>query len=317
MVDFTQSAEELLTKLDTYREQLAQVEEALEQQPDEPSLQKLKNDLSEVIVLTEDLVKYQAAAPTTDEAEAAVTRPSSSSKSVHTALIGRTCEAFYEQKWYNAEIISVRRDERGIERCTADFIGFQNQREYKITDIRMLRPPHPAQCQPGTKCQAIFEDGLWYDCMITEQTEKGYKVTFADATKIEVKFDQVRLGKAEKKRTVKEILTPAGYRIPESLVIQKTDTDDQKETKQRKIQAIKKQQRVEKVEDDSLKKQTSWQKFFHNKASIKSKCGFMSGKPKESIFKVPETLEGKVGVCGSGKEMTKFSEPRKFTYQYV
>merc|ERR1712232_33605 len=118
---------------------------------------------------------------------------------------------------------------------TVDFIGFQNQREYKITDIRMLRPPHPAQCQPGTKCQAIFhEDGLWYDCMITEQTEKGYKVTFAEyATKTEVKFDQVRLGgnKTDKKRTVKEIQTPAGYRIPESLVIQKTDTDDQKETK--------------------------------------------------------------------------------------
>merc|ERR1712136_450038 len=120
---------------------------------------------------------------------------------------------------------------------------------------------------------------------ITEQTEKGYKVTFADATKIEVKFDQVRLGKAEKKRTVKEILTPAGYRIPESLVIQKTDTDDQKETKQRKIQAIKKQQRVEKVEDDSLKKQTSWQKFFHNKASIKSKCGFMSANRRRAFSK--------------------------------
>jgi len=57
MADFTQSAEELLTKLDTYREQLAQVEEALEQQSDEASLVKLKNDLTEVIVLTEDLVK--------------------------------------------------------------------------------------------------------------------------------------------------------------------------------------------------------------------------------------------------------------------
>jgi hypothetical protein len=331
MGDFTQSAEELLTKLDTYREQLAQVEEALEQQPDEPSLVKLKNDLTEVIVLTEDLVKYQAAAPEGGDAPEPEPVPakkvesstSSRNKSVHTALVGRTCEAFYEQKWYNGEIKSVRRDERGVERCTVDFCGFKNQREYKITDVKMLRPPHPAQCQPGTKCQAIFpEDGLWYECVITEQTEKGYKVTFTEyGNKAEVKFDQIRLSAhgrvAEKKRTIKEVTTPSGYKVPESLVIQKTDTEEQIETKKRKIQAIKKQQRTEKMDGDASKKQTSWQKFFHNKASTRSKCGFLSGKPKESIFKVPETLEGKVGVMSSGKEMTRFSEPRKFTYQYV
>lgn len=328
MADFQQSAEELLTKLDTYREQLAQVEEALEAQPDEPSLVKLKNDLTEVIVLTEDLVKYQAAAPTGEETAPGIASATATSrphpKSVHTALIGRTCEAFYEQKWYNAEIRTVRRDERGLERCTVDFVGFQNQREYKVTDVRLLRPPHPAQCQPGTRCQAIFpEDGLWYDCVITEQTEKGYKITFTEyGTKCEVKFDQVRIGGsqgkvAEKKRTIKEVATPAGYKIPESLVIQKTDTEEVIETKRRKIQAIKKQQRKDKVEEDAMKNQSGWQKFFHNKASTRSKCGFMSGKPKESIFKVPDTLEGKVGVTGSGREMTKFAEPRKFTYQYV
>jgi len=332
MADFTQSAEELLTKLDTYREQLAQVEEALEQQPDEPSLVKLKNDLTEVIVLTEDLVKYQAAAPAAEQEAAAAPEaaPSSSggggrpqSKSVHTALVGRTCEAFHEQKWFNAEIVKVRRDDRGIERCTVDFIGLKHTREYKVTDVRMLRPPHPAQCQPGTRCQAVFaEDGLWYECVITEQTEKGYKITFTDyGSKAEVQFDQIRLSGsgrgAEKKRTLKEVATPAGYKIPESLVIQKVDSEEVIETKRRKIQAIKKQQRVDRIEEDASKKQGSWQKFFHTKASTRSKCGFMSGKPKESMFKVPETLEGKVGVIGSGREMTKFAEPRKFTYQYV
>eukprot|EP00931_Biecheleriopsis_adriatica_P091613 TRINITY_DN654_c0_g1_i2.p1 TRINITY_DN654_c0_g1~~TRINITY_DN654_c0_g1_i2.p1 ORF type:complete len:358 (+),score=109.64 TRINITY_DN654_c0_g1_i2:70-1074(+) len=334
MADFTQSAEELLTKLDTYREQLAQVEEALEQTPDEPSLVKLKNDLTEVIVLTEDLVKYQAAAPTEAEqaAEAAAgkasavpeQKPASSRvKSVHTALVGRTCEAFFEQKWYNGEIKSVRRDERGLERCMVEFIGFSNSREFKVNDVRLLRPPHPAQCQPGTRCQAIFpEDGLWYDCVITEQTEKGYKITFTDyGAKSEVKFDQIRLqssGKVgQQKRTVKEVTTPAGYKIPESMAIQKTDTEEVIEAKKRKIQAIKKQQRVDKLEEEHTKQQSSWQKFFYNKASTRSKCGFMSGKPKESIFKVPDSLEGRVGVMGSGQEMTKFDEARKFTYQYV
>ncbi|CAK0788201.1 unnamed protein product [Prorocentrum cordatum] len=333
MADFTQSAEELLTKLDTYREQLAQVEEALEQQPDEPSLVKLKNDLTEVIVLTEDLVKYQAAAPEDTKAGQASAAPAapapvaSSSKrenrSVHTALVGRTCEAFFEQKWYNAEVRSVRRDDRGIERCTVDFIGQSQSREYKVTDIKMLRPPHPAQCQPGTRCQAVFpEDGLWYDCMITEQTEKGYKVSFTEYSgKAEVKFDQIRLhssGKVgEKKRQIKEVSTPAGYKIPESMVIQKTDTTEVVEAKKRKIQAIKKQQRTDRQDEEAQKKQSNWQKFHHNKASTKSKCGFNTGKPKESMWKVPDTLDGRVGVIGSGKEMTPFQEAKKFTYQYV
>merc|ERR1712113_529508 len=100
-------------------------------------------------------------------------------------------------------------------------------------------------------------------------------------------------------------------------VIQKGEPEEVAETKRRKIQAIKKQQRQEKIEEDSLRKQSSWQKFFYTKASTRSKCGFLSGKPKESIFKVPETLEGKVGVTGSGRGMTEFAEPRKFTYQYV
>ena len=44
---------------DRYREQLQQVEALLADAPDEPSLLKLKQDLTEVITLTEDLVRYQ------------------------------------------------------------------------------------------------------------------------------------------------------------------------------------------------------------------------------------------------------------------
>merc|ERR1712176_1139228 len=200
----------------------------------------------------------------------------------------------------------------GIERCMCAFIGLPNSREYKVTDVKMLRPPHPAQCQPGTRCQAVFpDDGLWYDCVIMEQTEKGYKIGFTE-------YGSKAAGKVEsKKRQIKEISTPAGYKIPESMVIAKTDTEEVIDAKKRKIQAIKKQQRVDKVEEEHNRKQNSWLRFHQNKASTRSRCGFMSGKPKESIFRVPETLEGKVGVMGSGKEMTSFAEPKKFTYQYV
>merc|ERR1712113_1013194 len=130
----------------------------------------------------------------------------------------------------------------------------------------------------------------------------------------EVKFDQVRIsasGKvADKKRTIKEVATPAGYKIPESLVIQKTDTEEVIETKKRKIQSIKKMQRTDRLDEDAQKSQSSWLKVHYNKASTRSKCGFLSGKPKESILKVPENLEGRVGFMNSGQEMTSFAEAK-------
>jgi len=89
------------------------------------------------------------------------------------------------------------------------------------------------------------------------------------------------------------------------------------DTKKRKITAIKKNQRGDRLDDAAAKNQSSWLKFTHNKASSRSRCGFLSGKPKDSIFKVAENLEGRVGFMGSGKDMTTYAEPKKFTYQYV
>lgn len=40
-------------------------------------------------------------------------------------------------------------------------------------------------------------------------------------------------------------------------------------------------------------------------ASTKSKTGFMTGKAKESIFKVPDNPESRVGVMNSGAQWTE------------
>mmetsp|Transcript_57893 Transcript_57893/g.154698 ORF Transcript_57893/g.154698 Transcript_57893/m.154698 type:complete len:323 (+) Transcript_57893:107-1075(+) len=320
-----ETSEDLLTKLDQYREQLAQVESGLEENPEEPQLLKLRNDLREVIALTEDLQKYQAATEQ-DARPGASAAVGTEQRSAAAKIIGRTCEVFYEdgttKKWYNAIIKSVRKDSRGIDRCTVELIGFQNTREYRFSEVRLVKPPHPAQCGPGTKCQAIFEeDGLWYDCVVKEQTEKGYRVLFTDyGNDEEVNFDQVRLGQskqAEKKANVKEYVTPAGYRIPENLKIDPADSQKQKALKRRKIREIKAEQRKKMMDQDHLKVQNNWQKFMATQASTRSKSGFLTGKPKESIFKSPETLDGKVGVTNSGSKMTNFAERTKFSYNFT
>ena len=56
----------------------------------------------------------------------------------------------------------------------------------------------------------------------------------------------------------------------------------------------------------------SWQKF-KTKSSAKSKTGFRTGKAKDSIFRSPDTVDGRVGVIGSGKRMTEFRDREKWT----
>lgn len=319
--DVGESVEDMLTKLDTYREQLALVEGALKEKEDD-HLIKLREDLQEVIMYTEDLVRYKNAAATAAMTE---DKTQKKQKSAHAALVDRTCEVFYENKWYNAKMMSVRRDEKGVERCSVKLIGIQLSREYKISEVRLLKPPPPVQCQVGAEVQAIFsEDGLWYDATIVEQTETGYKVEFKEyGEKEDLRFDMVRLKQVEKKaknelleakqKNIKIVETPGGWKLPETLIVQPTDTDKQRELKRRKIHQLKSEQRKEREDIQMAQRQNSWMKF-KNKASTKSKTGFMTGKQKESIFRVPDAIEGRVGVMNSGQGMTTFVDKQKFTY---
>jgi hypothetical protein len=230
-------------------------------------------------------------------------------------IVGRTCEIVYDSSWFNAEIVSHRRDERGVERLQVKILGLGTVKDCKMQEVKLLKPPHAAQLTGGTACQAInAKDGLWYDGVIAEQTPKGYLVHFNDLNiKQEVFFDRVRLGQSTKKRTVKEIITPGGYKIPESLQIMQGDTEEVIAAKRRKIHAIKNQQKDGLQAHKEVAKANSWQKF-NKKSSARSKTGFLTGKSKDSIFKVPEHLDGRVGVVGSGKGMTDFGDRVKFTY---
>lgn len=303
-----QNQSELLEKLETYREQLQQVEAALNEAPNDEALLNLKADLQEVVTLTEDLVKYQEPAQ-----EAQPSAPSVSS--AHQSLVGRTCEVIYENKWYNGVVKSVRKDARAIDRCFVQILAFNTQREYKISEIKLLKPPNPALCTAGKKVQAVFsQDGLWYEAVITEQTEVGYKVTFIDyQNKEEVPFDRVRFGtndisvQEKQKKGVKEIVTPAGYKIPDILLPNANDTDEIKERKQKKIRAIKNKQKDEMQNKEHEKRAGGWQKFV-KKSGAATKFG-----KKESIFKVTDAVDGKVGVTNSGGGMTKFGDRQKFS----
>ena len=65
---------------------------------------------------------------------------------------------------------------------------------------------------------------------------------------------------------------------------------------------------------ESKSRQNVWQDFT-NKAA-KQKAGHFAFGKNESIFKSPDTVGGRVGVVGSGKEMTEYAS-NKLKYSQI
>ena len=80
------------------------------------------------------------------------------------------------------------------------------------------------------------------------------------------------------------------------------------------MKALKYQHKVRIQEVESRARQSTWLDFT-NKAATQ-KAGHFAFK-NESIFKSPDTITGKVGVVGSGKEMTQYEAMRLKPNQLV
>jgi len=156
----------------------------------------------------------------------------------------------------------------------------------------------------GEKVMAIFSgDSLWYDVVVKGSDTKGYDVTFSkfgnSETVAKTHVKQKVESKEDKKRKlqIKE--------VPESLKFDSTDTEAVKATKRKKVKQIKSHNRS--VEKDLLqnRRQNNWTSF-QNKGMKRKVIGKFVGRKKESMFATPEGDIGKVGVVGSGQEMTSF-----------
>jgi len=97
-------------KLDEYRQQLAQVEAAIANDPENPEWTKLRDDLVEVIELTSELAESKASA-------------AASSSELKSYAVGERCQAIYEQdgQWYNAKVVALGEDGYFV-----TYLGFGN-----------------------------------------------------------------------------------------------------------------------------------------------------------------------------------------------
>lgn len=186
----------------------------------------------------------------------------------------------------------------------------------------------------GTKVQAVWSaDGEWYNATIEAHTSLGYSVIYDGwNNKEEVDFDNVRnidpdseernaLLDVEKaaeatRLALKRKVAESGdaeilpKNLPLKLQIKPDDPEDVKAAKRKKIHAFKSRMRLEKMEFAQNKRQNAWQQFQSSKSKSR-KVGFFTGGKRESIFKSPEDVKGKVGVTGSGKGITEFQKREK------
>jgi survival of motor neuron-related-splicing factor 30 len=98
------------------------------------------------------------------------------------------------------------------------------------------------------------------------------------------------------------------YRIDNQMVLRAAVTSSLLRAHAQALKMLYKQQTIE---TETASKQSSWQAFASGKGT-KRVAGSMKGVRKESIFRSPEGLDGKVGVVGSGQGMTDFDGKKKF-----
>lgn len=263
---FQETYEELLKRLETNREQLASVSKQLQGlERDDPSyeiLAEVKDDLTEVVRLVEELV----------ENADKKTEPDSAHEN-----IGRVVEVFYKGSRRFGKITS--RDSSpasGTDDASGGYLVsvFGRRPEtvgFSLRELTLL--PQLKGLSVGEKVQVLYEeDGAWYNSVITSLTKDGYVIKYLDYDQEEaVSYDRVRMASSRSAGSgsnptktsqpldsASVVTTPGGYRIPEDLLIKPYDSEKTRLEKKKKVSVIKKQQKSEIIEAQAKQKQLSW-----------------------------------------------------------
>jgi len=244
--------------------------------------------------------------------------------------VGRTCLASVDGEKRFGEIVKIKRSgDTGIT-VVVQFFGTAwggtappPITEFSSEAVQMM--PAAKNLTVGSRCQAVAsDDGRLHSCTIEKVIGKsGYKVRFLGlGMNEELRSDRVyapqRGGESEavgagnkKKKFVKEIITPGGYKLPEYLQVKPTDSQHQIASKRRKISMLKKEQRKEQVEEHAKERQSSWLQHNHKVSSKHVNT------TKSSIFSTSENPSGKVGVTNSGRGMTSFQARQRHEFENV
>lgn len=295
---------DLYKKLIEYKNNLFKIDTLLSLDQDEATkeeLSTLRNDLVQAISYQEDVIKFNQ---NSDDFIFSV-------ELLTDDLVGRICKAYLkpEGKWFNSRIEAVDVDTQEAE---VAFFSFPDKVKLESIFIKVLPIPNPANFEAGTYCEAIYSgDGKFYPCVIEKVSEAGYHLKFKRYNNKEIvpltHLRETRRTEASANALVENMTE---LKIPDHLKILPNDSEAERMRKKKKVKALKKAWKIGQIEKDSNEKQSKWSDFT-DKAAKQKKGYFSFAKNKESIFRSPDTVEGKVGVTGSGKGMTNFSNKQK------
>jgi len=225
------------------------------------------------------------------------------------------------------EFVAVRNGLLDVLTITKDLLQLKKETEVQIpTYHNLVEVANSRGIYVGMKCEAIWnEDKNWYKATVNSISEKGFSVTFQEYGNTQnvgpdairhIKVQDVVMVEHTKKGgqvTSKNVLVvdkdTGELVLPANLKILPTDPEHIRKNKRKGTKALKSEQRKIVTEDTRNKRKNDWDTF--------QKKGKVSAKKikTESIFQSPETVDGKVGVTGSGQKMTSFStqkyEPKK------
>ncbi|RLN72918.1 hypothetical protein BBJ28_00016469 [Nothophytophthora sp. Chile5] len=309
------SLEELQTRLVTFTEQLENIHELMQGDPSNAEFLGIAKDLVEVIRLTQEMVTLSVVG------------------------VPNLCACV----WYPAHVESVASDDL----YKVHFLGFGTVAELPAASLRvidlavegaaLLPPKH--EIAEGFSCQAkYYADSQMYPCTVTKVTSWGFQVLFGGyGNSEEVPYEYLRsaapssaasgtvqtqvMAEGLPPRTpsvakTADALAPAAIakpiKIPENLQILPTDSEAEKERKRKRIRAIKSLNRHKNIDNERNVKQHDWKAFQHKakkKKLTKGVSGVLS-KRGSSMFASPDTVQGRVGVVGSGQGMTAFQDAR-------
>ncbi|KAG7384739.1 hypothetical protein PHYPSEUDO_002268 [Phytophthora pseudosyringae] len=336
------SLEELEARLVTFTEQLQNIHELLQSDPTNAEFLSIAKDLVEVIQLTKETIDLKVNAASSAQAS----EPQEPSTLELKYAPGAAVEALQQGVWYPAQVDSVTSDGS----YNVKFLGFGTSAELTEDALRAIdvdaeeadKLPAKTAIAEGFRCRAkYYADAVVYSCSVTKVTELGFQVLFEGyGNSEEVPYEylrpaaelQVEVGTvaaqasttnavdgagmhdaaAATARTVAPAVIHKPIKIPENLQILPTDTEAEKERKRKRMRAIKSLNRHKNIDNERNIKQHDWKAFQHKakKKGLKKGVSGVLSKRGSSMFASPETVQGRVGVVGSGHGMTTFQDAR-------
>lgn len=269
------------------RSQLAEVDDLIAADPEDPSLRALREDLLQLIALEDQETGEKSQQQPSSEFTTLQSQPPD----------GKEYGEVVEEIQHGAESVTA-------ELQSSNYTAQGAFMEHILSTGAIAEAPDLGSFQPvvyASKLQPALKSGDDALSDISHLKDDSNSTTATANQSMENK-------QKKKKKKADEAMIDAKFEFPSHLVPLESDTPAQKLKKQRTAKALKSKFREKQKEAEHSKRQHDW-KSFAMKAVVKKKKGVVG----DSMFSTEKGINARVGVIsgGGGRRMTDFEDPNK------